>query len=197
MWPPVPTPVIRASIGLSRKSARISCAVVRRWTSTFAGFSNCCGIHEFGSLGDDFLGTGDRAFHALFARRQVEGRAKSEHQAAALDAHAVRHDEDQLVALHRRDHREADAGVAGGRLDDHAAGLQLAAALRVLDHRERDTVLDRRAGIGPLGLHPDFGLVAEQAIDADVRGVSDGLEDAVRPSCQGSPSGFEAASSGS
>jgi hypothetical protein len=44
MWPPVPTPVISTSIGSSRKSARISCAVVRTWTSMLAGFSNCCGI---------------------------------------------------------------------------------------------------------------------------------------------------------
>ncbi len=28
------------------KSRRISCAVVRRWTSRLAGFSNCCGIQR-------------------------------------------------------------------------------------------------------------------------------------------------------
>ena len=64
-----------------------------------------------------------------------------------------------------------------GRLDDRAAGLELAAALGVLDHRQRDAVLDRAAGIGALRLHPHFGAVAEQAVDADVRRVADGLED--------------------
>ena len=39
-WPPVPTPVMRKSRP-SGKSARISCAVVRAWTSTLAGLSNC------------------------------------------------------------------------------------------------------------------------------------------------------------
>ena len=47
MWPPVPTPVISASMPLG-KSAAISSAVVRAWTSTLAGFSNCCGIHAPG-----------------------------------------------------------------------------------------------------------------------------------------------------
>ena len=49
MWPPVPTPVMSAS-NPSGKSARISFAVVRACTSTFAGFSNCCGIHAPGVL---------------------------------------------------------------------------------------------------------------------------------------------------
>ena len=67
MWPPVPTPVMIASSGLSAKSRRISCAVVRRWTSTLAGLSNCCGIQLPGVCGDELLGAVDRALHALFA----------------------------------------------------------------------------------------------------------------------------------
>ena len=46
--PPVPTPVISASIGASTKSARISAAVVRTWTATLAGLSNCAGIQAPG-----------------------------------------------------------------------------------------------------------------------------------------------------
>ena len=46
--PPVPTPVIIASIGLSAKSARISCAVVRAWTAGLAALSNWLGIHAPG-----------------------------------------------------------------------------------------------------------------------------------------------------
>ena len=42
---------------------------------------------------------------------------------------------------------------------------------------ERDAVLDRPAGVGALRLHPDFGAVAEQPVDPDVRRVADGLED--------------------
>ena len=39
-WPPVPTPVMSASMP-SGKSAKISCAVVRTWMSMFAGLLNC------------------------------------------------------------------------------------------------------------------------------------------------------------
>ena len=73
---------------------------------------------------------GDRALHALLLGRQVEGRAIGEHQPAPLERHRFGHDQHQLVALDRGDHGEADAGVARGRLDDRAAGLQRAATSR-------------------------------------------------------------------
>jgi hypothetical protein len=40
----------------------------------------------------------------------------------------------------RAHHRDGDAGVAGGRLDDGVAGFEDAAALRVRDDREREAV---------------------------------------------------------
>src|SRR6185369_6578897 len=119
---------------------------------------------------DDLLRPGDRALHSLLARGQLELGAISEHQPAPLDAHAVGHDQDQAIALHRRDHREANAGIAAGRLDDRSAGLELAAALGVLDHRKRDAVLDRRSGIRALLLDPDLRAVTEEAVETDVRG---------------------------
>ena len=156
MWPPVPTPVISAS-SPSGKSARISRAVVRTWTSMLAGLSNCCGIQAPGVAAIELLRLGDRALHALRARREHERRAVREHQPPPLDRHAVRHHQHQLVALDRRDHREADAGVARRGLDDRAARLELAGRLGVLDHRQRDAVLDRAAGVRALGLDPDVG----------------------------------------
>ena len=130
MWPPVPTPVISTSIGASRKSARISRAVVRRWTSRLAGILELLRHPAVRGLGDQLLGAGDRALHALLLGGEVEGRAIGEHQPAALEAHALGHDQDELVALDRGDHGEADAGIARGRLDDRAAGLQLAGSSR-------------------------------------------------------------------
>jgi DNA-binding response OmpR family regulator/GAF domain-containing protein len=118
----------------------------------------------------------DRTLHALLTRREVERSAISQHQPPPLQAHAFGHDQDQLVAFHRRHHGQADAGIAGCRLDDGAARLQLAACFGFLDHRQRDAVLHRRAGVRPLRLDPHFG-VAEQAVDADVRRVADRLED--------------------
>ncbi len=47
MVPPVPTPATRMST-VPSVSRQISWAVVRRWTSGLAGFSNCCGMNEFG-----------------------------------------------------------------------------------------------------------------------------------------------------
>ena len=99
-------------------------------------------------------------------------------RSAAFDRHAVGHDQDQPIALDRGDHGEADAGVAAGRLDDGAAGLQAAVGLGRLDHSEADAVLDRAAGVGALALHPHL-VVGEQAGEADVRGVADGGEDVV------------------
>ena len=48
-------------------------------------------------------------------------RAQRIHLLAAL---RLGHDDDRLVALRIADQREADAGIAGGALDDRAAGLR-------------------------------------------------------------------------
>src|SRR5690606_40934055 len=60
--------------------------------------------------------------------------------------------QDQLVALDRGNHGKPDTGVAGGRLDDRATGLEHAVALGVLHHRQSDPVLDGATGIGPFRL---------------------------------------------
>ena len=69
-----------------------------------------------------------------------------------LAAHLVGHDEQRAVALERADEREREAGVAGGGLDDRAAGRQPPVALGGLDHRQRDAVLDRAARVLALEL---------------------------------------------
>ena len=79
------------------------------------------------------------------------GAVRAQHRDLLL-AHLVGHDEDAAVALERRGDREADAGVAGGRLDDRAARLELPVALGRLDHRHPDPVLDRAAGVEVLEL---------------------------------------------
>ena len=177
MWPPVPTPVISTSIGASRKSARISCAVVRRWTSRLAGFSNCCGIQLSGRLGDQLLGALDRALHALLARGEVEARAVGEHQPAPLEAHALGHDQDELVALDRGDHGEADAGIAqvGSMIVPPGFSLPERSASSTIDSAIRSLI--EAPGLARSCLI-HTSAVAEQAVDADVRRVADRLEDA-------------------
>src|SRR4029077_1217150 len=67
--------------------------------------------------------------------RRDRGRADDDLRAVRLEhvalvlADLVRADEDARVALGLGDHREPDAGVARGRLDDRAAGLELTRSL--------------------------------------------------------------------
>ena len=61
------------------------------------------------------------------AGRQHQFGAEQRQHLAPLDRHRFRHDQDQLVAARRRHEGERDAGVARGRLDQHAlAGRDLA-----------------------------------------------------------------------
>ena len=95
-----------------------------------------------------------------------------------LLAHLVRHHRDHAVALEAGGDGEPGAGVAGGRLDDRAAGAQAAVALRGLDHPDRDAVLDRAAGVEDLELRHDLGLQAgADAGQPDERRVPDRVED--------------------
>ena len=75
--------------------------------------------------------------------------------------------------------RQADAGVAGGALDDGAAGPQRARSCSASrDDVQRGAVLDRLAGIHELGLAQD--VAAGQlggASQPDQRRVADGVED--------------------
>ena len=74
-----------------------------------------------------------------------------EHVALVL-ADLVGADEDAVVAARLGDHGQPDAGVARGRLDDRAAGLQRTGGLGGVDHPRRDPVLHRAAGVEVLHL---------------------------------------------
>jgi hypothetical protein len=94
-----------------------------------------------------------------------------------LLAHLVGHDEDAAVALERRRDRKADAGIAGGRLDDRAARLQLPAALGLLDQLDADPVLDGAAGAHVLELGEDRRrALGNDALKPRERRVADEVE---------------------
>ena len=57
-----------------------------------------------------------------------------------------------MITLLRRDEGEAQTGIAGGRLNQPAAGLQTAVPLGGLDHGPADPILDRTARIFALEL---------------------------------------------
>ena len=71
------------------------------------------------------------------------------HRRLALGAGVVRHDQDHPIALDRGRHGEGDTGVAGGRLDQRIARLDITAQLRAVDHRQCRAVLTEPAGLLP------------------------------------------------
>ena len=81
--PPVPTPATSAST-LPSVSAQISSAVVLRWISGLAGFSNCCGMKEFGIFASSSLAFSIAPFMPFGALRQHELRAECAQHDAAL-----------------------------------------------------------------------------------------------------------------
>src|SRR5262249_18132069 len=78
------------------------------------------------------------------------------------------------------DQCKADAGVAGGALDDDAAGTQTAAFYRVLDDEQCRPILDRLAGIHEFSLAENgaAGLL-RGVFEFDEGGVADGFGDSV------------------
>ena len=130
-------------------------------------------------LGDDLPGPGDGTFHAQLTRGELELSAVGGHELASLNRERFRHHQGQPVAFHGRDQGQGDPGVARRRLHDQAVGAEQAAALRVLDHRQPDPILDAAAWIAPLLLDPDLDPRVEQVVEANLRRPSDDLEDVV------------------
>jgi hypothetical protein len=139
---------------------------------------------------------GEAVGHAVVAiggvRRDVRGRHHhlgpvGPQQRPLVLAHLVGHHHDQPVALHRRRQRQPHAGVAGGGLDDRAAGLQLPGALGRLDHRQPHPVLHAAAGIQEFRLHVDRRIDARRdPVEPDQRRAADRMQD-VRNLGHGAP----------
>ena len=97
---------------------------------------------------------------------------KALQQNAALQAHGVGHGEDQLVAFHRGNERQRDAGVAAGRLDQHGlAGLDFPGALGLVDHADADAVFHAAARVLAFQLGDDGGLRAAVTLLRRTKGV--------------------------
>jgi hypothetical protein len=85
-----------------------------------------------------------------------------------------------VVAALLGDQRQANAGVAAGRLDDGATGFQFARLLRRGDHLDGDPVLDRspRVHILDLGEHQRRDVPGDRP-ELDQWGVADQVDDGV------------------
>ena len=90
-----------------------------------------------------------------------------------LAAHLVGNDERQPVAAPDRHQRQGEARVSGGSLDDAPARLQRAAALRRVDHGDRDAVLDRARGVLAFQLHEQPARPGVEALQLDNWGIAD------------------------
>ena len=93
--------------------------------------------------------------------------------------HLVGDDDGEPVSLLRGDEGEREARVAGGRLDDRAARLQLAVLLGLLDHRKTDAILDRATRIVAFELEEQLAAAGVEALGLDDRRVADQFEDAL------------------
>ncbi len=125
----------------------------------------------------------DGAVRALRAGREDDLGAVEAQQPHALLGRVLRHHARERVALELRHERERDARVPARRLEQLAAGLELAGRLGGLDHRLRDAVLDRAGRVLALELRvePD-AVLRRQPRQLDERGVADEVEQGARGS---------------
>jgi hypothetical protein len=85
----------------------------------------------------------------------------------------------KLVALLLRHQRQADAGIAGGALDQGGARPDVSCALGCLDHGQADAVLDRTAGVRALEFQVQLAAAGVELLHLDHRRLADQFEHAV------------------
>ncbi len=108
-----------------------------------------------------FLGFGHRGVGPALGRREDDPRAVELQQLTPFHRGVLGHHADQLIALQTGGHRQRNAGVAAGGLEDRRARRQQAVPLGLLDHPQRRPVLDRagRVAVLELGPQPHMRLV--------------------------------------
>ena len=144
------------------------------------GIGELVDVERAGSFGSDLL----RHVLVIFGVALADVGAGQAHlgakRAQVLDlfaAHLVGHDEDDAVALRDADLGETKPGVAGGRLDDGAARREAPVALGVGDHRQRDAILDRAAGVLALELDEQPAFAGVELGELNHRRLADEIED--------------------
>ena len=127
--------------------------------------------------GLEFLGSGDGSSHVCRTRRQLDLRAITGHDLAPLHTHAVGHGQNQPVAERRRRHRQRDAGIAAGRLDDGHISFEAPLRCGGPNHTRADAILNATSGVA------GFELAVERtagsrcdAVETDKRRVAHRLE---------------------
>src|SRR4051812_37756265 len=136
--------------------------------------------HEVAVVLGEALRDLDRAVRPLVGRREDHLGAEELEETDPLLARVAGDDDAQGVPLTARDHRERDAGVAGGRLEDRLVLGEVPRRFGCLDHALRDAVLQRAGRVLALQLGPDVDArLGAEAREPDERRVSDRIEDVV------------------
>jgi PAS domain S-box-containing protein len=103
----------------------------------------------------ELFGGGDRLVGPARRWREDDLGAVHPQQLDPLAGDVLRHHADQPVAPQRGHHRQRDAGVAAGRLQDGVPRPEGAGRLGGPHHPQRRPVLDRAGGVAVLQLGPD------------------------------------------
>ena len=139
--------------------------------------------HRVLHLGEQFLGPGDRALHALGAFGENQFGTEQLEHLAPLHRHGLRHGEDQLVALRGGSERQRYAGISRCRLDQRRlAGGDAALRFHRLDHRDADPVLYAGDRVEEFQLGQDGcldTLHSGKAVEPDERRIADRFGDGV------------------
>ncbi len=129
-------------------SSQISGPVVADVNRGVGGIVELAEDVAVGGIGEDLIGLGDSALHAVGAGGEHDFRAEGAQQNAALGAHGLGHGEDKPVAFDGGDEGEGDAGIAAGGFNkDGFARGDFASPLGVFDHGIADAVFHAGEGI--------------------------------------------------
>ncbi len=137
--------------------------------------------------GGSLFGGGRRSVGPAFGRREDNLRAVELEQLPPFNRCVLRHHADQSVPLQPGHHRQRNAGVSAGGLQDGGARPQQPVGLGLLDHPHSRAVLDRpgRIAVLELGPQPHVRSVSpvipawRQSLQANQRRVAQGLQQRV------------------
>ena len=122
------------------------------------GVGELAGDEAAGDPGGQLPGLFHGPGHALGPLGEHQLRPVGLDQLAALHAHGVRHDDDELIPPGRRHRGQADARIAGGGLNKGGPGLQSPGSFRLINDALGDPVLYRPGRIQIFQLGKDGGL---------------------------------------
>ena len=134
------------------------------------------------NLGHQFFSTGNRTFHALGRRGQVNLCPQKHQHLAPFNRHAFRHGQNKVVALGRSNESQRNTGIARSRLNQGGTRFDLARLLGGFDHCQTDTILDRCQRIEEFKLADQIRFYAFcfcQTRKANQRRCTDGVDNAV------------------